>query len=171
MNTFSFPPIVKSDAKILILGTMPGKTSLEINEYYGYKHNVFWKIMFELFEKDFSNDYKIKKKLIKDNNIALWDSLKYCNRVGSLDSNIKDEEVNNFIDFFKENPKIKHILFNGKASFNYFKKYVGLNDNFNYYTMPSTSPANAMKRYEEKLEEWSIIKTILKNKDGNKRKI
>jgi len=161
MNSFSFSPIVKSDAKILILGTMPGKTSLEINEYYGYKYNVFWKIMFELFKEDYSNNYEIKKNLIKDNNIALWDSLKYCNREGSLDSNIKDEEINNFNTFFIENPKIKHILFNGKASYKFFKKYVGFNNNFTYYTMPSTSPANAMKKYENKLAEWQIIKQIL----------
>ncbi len=32
MDSYSFPPIVQFDAKILILGTMPGKISLEIND-------------------------------------------------------------------------------------------------------------------------------------------
>ena len=75
---------------------MPGKISLEINEYYGYKHNAFWKIMFDIFETEYSNDYKIKQNLLKNNNIALWDMLKFCKRTGSLDSNIKNEEANNF---------------------------------------------------------------------------
>jgi len=161
MNSFSFPPIANFDAKILILGTMPGKKSLEIQEYYGFKHNAFWKIMFELFKKDYSDDYEIKKKLIKDNNIALWDTLQFCERKGSLDSNIKNEEANNFKKFFSQHANIKHIIFNGKASYNYFKKYVGLNETFNFYTMPSTSPANAMKKYEAKFEEWSVIKQLL----------
>ncbi len=163
MNSFSFPPIAKSDAKILILGTMPGKKSLEINEYYGFKHNTFWKIMFKLFEQEFSEDYNVKKKLLLENKIALWDTLKFCERKGSLDSNIKNEEANNFKKFFLEHTNIKDVIFNGKASYNFFKKYVGLNDDFNYYILPSTSPANAMKKYEVKLKEWTIIKDILKS--------
>lgn len=166
MESYSFPPIVNSDAKILILGTMPGKTSLEINEYYGYKHNIFWKIMFELFETSYSNDYIIKQKLIINNKIALWDTLKYCERKGSLDSNIKNEEVNNFQEFFNYNSNIKHILFNGKASHHYFKKYVGFNEQFQYYSMPSTSPANAGMNYNKKLNHWSIIKDILNEKQN-----
>ncbi len=71
MDSYSFPPIVQFDAKILILGTMPGKISLEINEYYGYKNNAFWKIMFDIFETEYSKDNKIKQKLLKNNNIAL----------------------------------------------------------------------------------------------------
>ncbi len=161
MESFSFPPIVKSNAKILILGTMPGKTSLEINEYYGYKHNIFWKIMFELFETKYSIDYIIKQKLIKNNNIALWDTLKYCERKGSLDSNIKNEESNDFKTFFSEYMNIKHVLFNGKASYNYFKKHVGFKKEFNYHALPSTSPANAGMNYKTKLQHWSIIKDIL----------
>lgn len=163
MNIYSFLPIAKFDAKILILGTMPGKTSLDINEYYGYRHNVFWKIMFEIFEKPFSDDYNIKQNLLKDNNIALWDSLKYCTRPGSLDSNIKNEETNDFDSFFSNYPNIKDILFNGKASYNFFKKYIGLNKKYNYKIMPSTSPANAGKKYTDKLNEWKIINEILIN--------
>ena len=139
---------------------MPGKISLEINEYYGYKYNVFWKIIFDIFKTDYSNSYKIKQKLLKDNKTALWDTLKHCKRTGSLDSNIKNEEVNNFETFFSVYSNIKHILFNGKASHNYFKKYVGFNDDFSYYIMPSTSPANAGKTYEEKLSEWRVIKSL-----------
>lgn len=161
MKSFSFPPIVKHDAKILILGTMPGKKSLEIMQYYGFKYNVFWKIMFELFNNDFSDNYEIKKTLLKENKIALWDTLKFCDRNGSLDSNIKNEEVNDFANFFMQQPKIKHIMFNGKVSYNFFKKYVGISKDFNYYVLPSTSPANAIKKYEDKLKEWAIIKQIL----------
>jgi len=157
----SFPPIVNIKAKILILGSMPGKTSLEKNEYYGYKHNVFWKIMFDLFQTPFSDEYKVKKELLLQNKIALWDTLKYCNREGSLDSDIKNVGVNEFNIFLSKYKGIKDIFFNGKASFDYFKKYVGYKDGYNYYLLPSTSPANARIKFEEKFNKWKFIKETL----------
>jgi|GEM_PF-277925 hypoxanthine-DNA glycosylase len=161
MISYSFPPIIDNFAKILILGTMPGKKSLEKQEYYGYKHNAFWKIMFKLFEKQYSDDYKNKIQLLNDCNIAIWDTLQFCERNGSLDSAIKNEIPNNFNELFLKFPQIKHLFFNGKSSFNYFKKYIGLNQNFIYHTLPSSSPAYAGLNFESKLNYWAIIKTVL----------
>ncbi|PUU68118.1 DNA-deoxyinosine glycosylase, partial [Flavobacterium sp. WLB] len=36
MKSYSFSPISSNDSKILILGTMPGTKSLELNQYYGH---------------------------------------------------------------------------------------------------------------------------------------
>jgi hypoxanthine-DNA glycosylase len=161
MQTFSFPPIAKANAKILILGSMPGKTSLKFNQYYAFKQNVFWKIMFDLFQTEFSEKYSIKTQLLLDNKIALWDSLKYCERESSLDSDIKNEEINDFQRFYKSHPFIKDVFFNGHASFQFYKKYVGLHQGFTYFTLPSTSPANARMSYAEKRDKWKIIKDTL----------
>jgi len=54
MQSFSFPLSANKNAKILILGTMPGKKSPEMQEYYPYKYNTFWKIMFKLFNSLFN---------------------------------------------------------------------------------------------------------------------
>ena len=164
MESFSFPPIAGSNSRLLVLGTMPGKTSLEINEYHGYKHNTFWKIMFDIFETDFSNSYLIKKNLLITNRIAIWDTLRYCVRKGSLDSDIKKEIPNDFNYFFQNHNEITDIVFNGIASSKYYKKYVHLNNRFSFHILPSTSPANAGKSYHEKLAEWKIIKQILENR-------
>jgi hypothetical protein len=39
MQLFSFPPISHPSAEILILGTMPGAKSLQLNQYYGHGGN------------------------------------------------------------------------------------------------------------------------------------
>ncbi len=157
MKSFSFPPISDKNAKILILGTMPSKKSSEINEYYGFKYNVFWKIMFEILDTDFSENYDVKQKLLTENKIALWDVLQYCYREGSADSNIKDEIPNNFTDFYQKHLNIKDIYFNGTPAMKFYKKHIGFIENKNFYTLPSTSPANARISYEEKLKKWSVI--------------
>lgn len=159
MKSFSFSPISSPNSNILILGTMPGTKSLELNQYYGHSQNNFWKFLFTIFNEDFSTDYDIRKKLLLKNNVALWDVLQYCDRVGSLDSAIKNEIANDFETFLKNHPNIKTILFNGQKAAAFFKKYVHLQKEYNLITLPSTSPANASKTYQSKLEEWKIIRS------------
>lgn len=161
MKSFSFQPISNNDANILILGTMPGTKSLEINQYYGHNQNNFWKFMFTILDEDFSTDYKIKKELLQKNKIALWDVLQYCDRVGSLDSAIKNEIANDFETFLKQHPNIKTILFNGQKAAAFFKKYVQLEKSYQLITLTSTSPANASKTFQSKLDEWKIISSLL----------
>jgi len=139
---------------------MPGTKSLELNQYYGHSQNNFWKFLFTIFNEDFSTDYDIRKKLLLKNNVALWDVLQYCDRVGSLDSAIKNEIANDFETFLKNHPNIKTILFNGQKAAAFFKKYVHLQKEYNLITLPSTSPANASKTYQSKLEEWKIIRSL-----------
>ncbi|MBS7233542.1 DNA-deoxyinosine glycosylase [Flavobacterium psychroterrae] len=160
MKSFSFPPISNSDATILILGTMPGTKSLELNQYYGHNQNNFWKFMFSIFNEDFTTDYETKKALLQKNKIAVWDVLQFCDRVGSLDSAIKNEIANDFETFLEKHPNIKTILFNGQAAAAFFKKYVHLKKTYQIVTLPSTSPANASKTYQSKLEEWKIIASL-----------
>ncbi|RKR04628.1 LOW QUALITY PROTEIN: G/U mismatch-specific uracil-DNA glycosylase [Flavobacterium sp. 81] len=157
MKSFSFQPISNNDANILILGTMPGTKSLEINQYYGHNQNNFWKFMFLILKEDFSTDYETRKALLQKNKIALWDILQYCDRVGSLDSAIKNEIANDFERFLKQHSNIKTIFFNGQKAAAFFKKYVHLEKQYQLITLPSTSPANASKSFQSKLDEWMII--------------
>lgn len=160
MKSYSFSPISSPDSNILILGTMPGTKSLELNQYYGHTQNNFWKFMFTIFNENPSADYETKKALLLKNKIALWDVLQYCDRIGSLDSAIKNEIANDFETFLKEHPKIKTILFNGQKAAAFFKKYVHLQKSYTLITLPSTSPANAGKSFQSKLEEWKIINSL-----------
>lgn len=161
MKSFSFNPISSPDSKILLLGTMPGTKSLELNQYYGHNQNNFWKFMFTILGEEFSTDYQIRKNLLIKNRIALWDVLQFCDRVGSLDSAIKNEVANDFENFLTLHNQIEYILFNGQKAAAFFKKYIHLDKEYQTFTLPSTSPANASKAYQNKLNEWKIIQTLL----------
>lgn len=153
----SFPPIVNNSTEILILGTMPGATSLEKQEYYAYKQNHFWKIIYTLFGTfPISDIFEEKVKLLLQNNIGLWDVLQNCEREGSLDTNIRNHQENDFSTLFTEYPGITTLVFNGKESHKYFTKKFGQLPGITYHVMPSTSPANTMK-FDTKLEIWKEV--------------
>ena len=84
-----FAPIVDEHSRILILGSMPGIKSLEQQEYYAHPQNRFWRLLALLLQEDVPQDYSAKQALLHKHHLALWDTLGYCERVGSLDSNIK----------------------------------------------------------------------------------
>lgn len=158
----SFPPIETKDSKVLILGTMPGERSLTLQQYYGHKSNQFWKIMFELFEEQFSDNYRDRVSLIKRNEIALWDVLSHCEGRGSSDSKIKNEVPNDFVSFYENHPKITHVFFTSKKAEKFYNKYVGKSPKRQYYTLPSPSRANTWKTYEAKLGEWRQITLLIR---------
>ncbi|NLN94687.1 MAG: DNA-deoxyinosine glycosylase [Bacteroidales bacterium] len=92
-----FPPIIDGNTKVLVLGTMPGDRSILTGEYYANPKNQFWKIIFRVFNSGESVlDYNDKIELLLKNKIGLWDVLFRANRAGSLDSNIYNEEFNDF---------------------------------------------------------------------------
>lgn len=151
----SFPALVDSNTKILILGTIPGIASLTKQEYYGNPRNHFWRIMYTLFDTlPVSDSFEEKIQLLQKNKIGLWDVLENCERKGSLDIHIKNHKENDFEMLFKLYPAIHTIVFNGKESHKYFIKKFGKIEGITYYVMPSTSPANTMS-FENKLKIWS----------------
>lgn len=158
-----FPAISQTNAKVLILGSMPGKRSLELQQYYGHPRNLFWPFMSELLEFALDLDYEQRAQQLLQHRIALWDVLQNCHRQSSLDSDIKTDSIvpNNFRAFFNHHPQLTAIVFNGKKSEEVFNKQVkntlGSSLDFNYLPMPSTSPANASISRKEKLHRWSIL--------------
>ncbi len=154
----AFPPILGKNSKVLILGSMPGVQSLAKQEYYGHPRNQFWKLIAEVFDEKKPETYDEKKELIKGQGIALWDVIKHCTRKGSLDTNIKQEAVNELRALLKSRPTIERVYFNGGKAYDLFKKHIGFEGlEQEFIKLPSSSPANT-KAYKEKLEEWRQIK-------------
>ena len=151
-----FEPVIDQNTKVMIIGTMPGEASLVANEYYAYKHNALWKIMARLYNSDRKfADYGEKLSCLRENGIGLWDNLHSCERSGSLDSDIKNAEPNDFETLCIRYPALKCFLFNGQQSYKFFKKFhPALLEKYEYYILPSTSPANASISFDEKLKHW-----------------
>lgn len=156
----SFPPVADAQATTLILGSMPGKESLKQQHYYAHPHNAFWKIMGELVGAHPALPYPQRLQALKAARIALWDVLHSCERKGSLDSDIEAEEANDFARFFAQHPRITQVYFNGAKAEQSFRKFVlgkQALPPLELLRLPSTSPAHAGMRYEEKLTAWRVI--------------
>ena len=160
----SFPPVASPGAHTLILGSMPGIKSLQANQYYAHPQNLFWPLISELLAFDSSLAYEKRIIKLQENNIALWDVLQHCHREGSLDSNIRLETMvpNDFPGFLKTHRSITRIFFNGKKSEEVFRRYVLKTvqadfPDIRYTGLPSTSPANASIKREEKFRHWQQI--------------
>lgn len=152
----SFPPFIDSQSKILILGSIPGVKSLEKQQYYAHPQNKFWKIIFELFNEEFTEDYSERIDILKKNNIAIWDVIDSCERKGSLDSEIKNEEANQIGTLLESYPNIQAIFCNGGKSYKNLQKLLGKNFRIPIYLLPSTSPLHTIS-FERKFEEWKKI--------------
>jgi TDG/mug DNA glycosylase family protein len=152
----AFPPILAGNAHSLILGTMPGGKSLVLNQYYGHPQNQFWQFMGDIFGALPSLPYERRVKILKENGIAVWDVLKSCERVGSMDSAIKNPVVNDFEKFYRDNPSIQRVVFDSATAEKFYNRLVlpVLSKTLTYRRVPSPSPAYASMKYEDKLAVW-----------------
>ena len=162
-----FSPVSRPDARILILGSMPGIKSLDIQEYYAHPRNAFWKIMGALFQFDPDAPYRQRKSALKKSGVALWDVMAACTRRSSLDSDIIESSVvaNDFRSFYSHHQHITRIYFNGLKAESSYRKFVGPGLSTEHAIpglgLPSTSPANARMTFAEKCETWKrLILTI-----------
>lgn len=153
----SFPPIINKDSEILILGSIPGIRSLEMQQYYAHPQNKFWKIICEIFNEEFTTNYQQRIEILEKHHIALWDVIDTCERKGSLDSEIRNEEANKIEELLQNFPNIKAIFCNGQKSYKNLQKILGKKFRMPIIVLPSTSPAYAGLKYEEKLLSWQEI--------------
>lgn len=151
-----FEPVVDNNSKVLILGSFPSVKSRENNFYYGHQRNRFWPMLADIFGCGVPVATEDKKRLILDNNLALWDTLASCEIHASEDASIRDE-VPNDIPGLVKSYGIEAVFFNGKASHKYYEKYFGKDarlEDMIKVVLPSTSPANAAISAERLKAEW-----------------
>jgi hypoxanthine-DNA glycosylase len=155
----SFAPVSRPDARVLVLGSLPGAESLRRREYYAKSQNAFWRIMGELVGAGPDLPYAQRLEQLTSAGLALWDVCASARREGSLDVKIQDMEPNDFARFFRTHGQIALIGFNGQAAAKLFERFVapGLaaeTAKIPRRCLPSTSPAHASMRFGQKLEIW-----------------
>lgn len=150
---YSFDPVYRSDARLLILGSMPSVESLKQGFYYAHPRNVFWPMLAEILGCEAPQTVDQKKELLVSHRIALWDSAQSCERQGSLDSAIRAPRANDLAALYRACPQIGHVFFNGAAACALYQKLIGQDTARVFRRLPSTSPAYTLK-YEEKRRIW-----------------
>lgn len=156
-----FPPVARPDARVLVLGSLPGRMSLARRQYYAQPRNAFWKITGELFGFDPALDYESRLHCLAESHVALWDTCASAVRPGSLDARIRHDSVvpNDFGPFLLGHARIARICFNGATAAALFERRVlpGLPAPLQALPrlrMPSTSPAHAGVSHARKLAAW-----------------
>ncbi len=160
MITHPFGPLYNSNSIILILGSFPSVKSREQMFFYGHPQNRFWKVLSSVLNENTPSTIEEKKQFLLSHNIALWDSIKSCEIIGSSDSSIKNA-VPNDIGIILKNADIKAIFTNGKTSQKYYDMYIKNTVGRDSVCLPSTSPANAAWNLERLCAAWSIINNYL----------
>lgn len=152
-------PLLSTQTRLLILGSFPGVASLRAQQYYGHPRNHFWRILYELYgfnAHDISaKSYQIRSEWLLSKRLGLWDVYAACEREGSLDSAIREAELNDFSVLKTRCPDLHAIAHNGGESFKH-ARYIQLLG-LPVYKLPSTSPANASWSFERKLAAWRDV--------------
>ncbi|MBO7089323.1 MAG: DNA-deoxyinosine glycosylase, partial [Lentisphaeria bacterium] len=119
----SFPPSETPEARVLILGSMPGGESLRQHQYYAFRHNAFWRIAGTLFSFSPELPYEQRLAKLRACGVALWDVLAECEREGSLDTAIRSPDPNDIPGLLARCPKIELVCCNGSAAFNCLRRF------------------------------------------------
>lgn len=159
MKSVGFEAIAAPDARVLILGTLPGAVSLGCGQYYAQPRNAFWKIMEELVGASTELPYAQRVEYLIAERLALWDVCAVAQRQGSLDAAIQSMQPNDFATFFRTHPNVTLICFNGAKAAALFRRHVSPTlappaSLIRQAVLPSTSQAHAAVSFESKLAAW-----------------
>jgi hypoxanthine-DNA glycosylase len=164
VHSLGFKPVANADSRVLILGTLPGPLSLEKRQYYAQSRNAFWPIMGELFGAAPEFAYRERLQKLQQSGVALWDVCHSAYREGALDASIDPLSIvpNDLARFLRSHAAIRLVCFNGQTAARLYRKLVlpGLPETLRDLpreTLPSTSPAYAAMRFEQKLALWQVV--------------
>jgi hypoxanthine-DNA glycosylase len=157
----SFPPIVDRRARVLVLGTLPGEESLRCGEYYAHPRNLFWLIVFALFDAVPAPGYVEKLAFVAAHRIALWDVCESGERDASADSSIRRECPNPIDRLLDAHPLIGAVAFNGTGAQRLHDRHFPRRPDITYLALPSTSPAHARIGFTGKLARWAVLREAI----------
>ena len=149
----SLPPVLSPDTRLVVLGSFPGVASLRAQQYYAHPRNQFWPLLSALWGIDLVGlSYERRVAETCARGLGLWDVYASCQRVGSLDSAIRDAVFNNLDSLRLQAPGLRAIAHNGAESARAMRHARALG--VAVIRLPSTSPAHASWSFERKLAVW-----------------
>ncbi len=150
------PPVAREDARLFILGSLPGDASLAARRYYAHPRNCFWRLVGPAIGEDLQSlDYPERLQRLMANRIGLWDVVANATRKGSLDQAIRNAGHNPLTDYFAGFPQLQAVAFNGSAAAAAGRKLLA-GIELVLIGLPSSSPANT-RPFDEKASAWGQL--------------
>jgi TDG/mug DNA glycosylase family protein len=154
------PPAGSNDAKLLILGSLPGEASLKAQRYYAHPQNQFWRLLGRAIGEDLANiAYEDRLIRLAARRIALWDVVGEASRAGSLDAAIRGATPNQLRDYAATHPNLRAIAFNGKTAARIGRASLGELKGVELIDLPSSSPAYTLP-FQVKVRHWNLLAAL-----------
>ena len=151
------PLIARPDARLFILGSLPGDASLAAAQYYAHPHNQFWRLLGSVIGEDLhALPYEERLERLAQRRIGLWDVIGSAVRRGSLDQAIRTANHNRVDRLLHDFPSLQAIGFNGTTAAAIGRRLVGDAGGVTMIDLPSSSPANT-RPFAQKAAEWARL--------------
>lgn len=153
------PPIARPDARLFVLGSLPGDASLAARRYYAHPTNQFWRLLGTAIGEDLRLlDYEARLERLADRHIGLWDVIASASRRGSLDQAIREAEHNRIEHLLCDFPDLAAIAFNGATAARIGRALIGQPPpGLALFDLPSSSAANT-RAFAEKSVAWAALR-------------
>src|SRR5882757_1869313 len=155
---FGLPPITRPNARLFVLGSLPGDASLAAQRYYAHPTNQFWRLLGEGIGEDLQTlSYEDRMARLAGRHIGLWDVIAAANRPGSLDQAIRLAEHNRIEHLLRDFPHLRAIAFNGSTAAATGRRLIGDPPRgVTLIDLPSSSAANTSP-FANKFLVWSRL--------------
>jgi hypoxanthine-DNA glycosylase len=159
---FGLPPIARSDARLFILGSLPGDVSLAARQYYAHPTNQFWRLLGSSIDEELQKlPYHERLERLAARRIGLWDVIASADRRGSLDQAIREAEHNRIEHLLHDFADLEAIAFNGSAAALAGRRLIGEPPpRLSLLDLPSSSAANT-RRFDEKAQYWAELRRFV----------
>jgi len=156
------PPIARADARLFVLGSLPGDASLAARRYYAHPTNQFWRLLGGAIGEDLQSlDYEGRLERLAERRIGLWDVIASARRTGSLDQAIRLAEHNRIQHLLHDFRDLRAIAINGGTASTIGRRLIGeIPSHVTLVDLPSSSAANT-RAIAEKALAWDKLRAFV----------
>jgi len=155
---YGLSAIARSDARLFVLGSLPGDASLAAQRYYAHPANQFWRLLGGAIGEELGAlHYDQRLARLGERGIGLWDVIASASRRGSLDQAIRDAQHNRIDQLLRDFADLRAIAFNGAAASAAGRKLIGEPPpGIALIDLPSSSAANT-RPLADKAAAWAAL--------------